>query len=79
MNGAGTANGIGAVQYTYDPTSTDQLWGIFSQGNFWKLQNHKSGRCLAIADGANAPEGRQAIQYDCLPYTDQQWNLDMFL
>jgi hypothetical protein len=78
IEGAGTANGDGAVQYTYNPDSQDQRWSIYSQGDSWKLRSHKSDKCLAIAGGVS-DNGKQAIQYTCNGLYDQMWDLEMFL
>jgi hypothetical protein len=74
IEGAGTANGDGAVQWTDNPSSQDQWWGFSSQGSFWKFSNHKSDKCLAIAGGVK-DNGKQAIQYTCSGGNEQLWNL----
>lgn len=67
VSGGATANGSKVIQWTLNPTNTDQQWRFerYNQTNTYRLRNRKSNRCLAIANPGSSQAGAQAIIWDC--------------
>ncbi|WP_433295244.1 RICIN domain-containing protein [Actinoplanes sp. CA-030573] len=79
VNGGQTQNGAKIIQYhilnTPDATRpiTDQSWILRKNGDYWNIQNDKSGKVVAIPNG-RTDAGAGAIQYDrTASLWDQQW------
>ncbi len=68
-------NGAKVIQYSYQPSNTDQQWYANPLGdNIFQFINRNSGKCLAIP-GGSPDAGVQAIQYTCRVSTEQLWRL----
>jgi Ricin-type beta-trefoil lectin domain/Glycosyl hydrolases family 43 len=74
INGASTATGGSAVQWT-NHDGTNQQWRLASQGwNVYTLTNVNSGLCLDVPNNS-ASSGLQLDQWTCNGGTNQQWAL----
>jgi hypothetical protein len=84
VQGGSMSNSAKVIQFSCQgyATTNDQwqprLWSSTANGDFYRLYNRKSGKCLNVQGGGFA-DGTDLIQFDCSPVAQNNlftwWNL----